>query len=100
VASARGGAGGGGRPSVVFSFFSGAGSIVGACGAAHAACSACVQILYGLGFSEEDLRATVPVIHSNVIASMQALCKACVDLAFPVTAGVRVALRWGCTAGH
>jgi len=39
-----------------------------------------------VGFSEEDLKATVPVIFSNVITSMQALCKACIDLSIPVSA--------------
>ena len=48
------------------------------------------QILYGLGFSDEDLKATVPVIFSNVIASMQALLKACADFSLAVALPVRV----------
>ena len=46
------------------------------------------QILYGVGFSEEDLKATVPVIFSNVISSMQALVKATSDFSLAVAARV------------
>ncbi len=54
-----------------------------------------LQILYGLGFSEEDLKATVPVIFSNVISSMQALVKATKDFSLPVAATVR-GVHWRC----
>lgn len=43
-----------------------------------------MKILYGVGFQPDDLKATVPVIHSNVIGSMQALCTATDTLGIPV----------------
>jgi len=38
-----------------------------------------MKILYGVGFNQEDLKAAVPVIYSNVISSMQSLIKATQD---------------------
>ena len=52
-----------------------------------------LQILYGVGFSEEDLKATVPVIFSNVISSMQALVKATTDFSLAVAATVGLCVR-------
>jgi len=43
-----------------------------------------MKILYGVGFNQEDLKAAVPVIFSNVISSMQNLCKATQDFGIEV----------------
>jgi hypothetical protein len=48
-----------------------------------------LQILYGVGFNQEDLKAAVPVIYSNVISSMQNLCKATQDFGIEVGPKVR-----------
>lgn len=45
-----------------------------------------MKIIYGVGFNEEDRKATVPIIFSNVISSMQNLLAATDTLGIPVAA--------------
>lgn len=47
-----------------------------------------MKILYGTGFKEEDRRQQVPVMHSNVISSMNTLIAAAEELELPVQAQV------------
>jgi hypothetical protein len=49
-----------------------------------------MRILYGKGFSEDDRRAFVPVVQSNVLASIRTLMHHAADWGVHVAARVRV----------